>query len=282
MRSTAQVKGEVEELTARLQTLNETIEKKQRDRSILTISHTALVESNIGKERLPKSLERQRELLLALDLEIETLERVKGNLETKLAQLQSEVARAELYEQEVSGYSEAEQEFVEMTDSLFKEIEQVNEAIDSFRARVEVFLKNSGNPLEVLKPLLEDPALSGLSLEGFFAGEIRQARPGENAVFIRNLVQPYRDLPKKLPLPGKLDESWRLLSDRLQLILRAAGALVPREARYAPSEERVPQVDQQSSQTIHLNPMNVVPPDPHKQREREAKQRVRAMWSAGG
>ena len=56
------------------------MEKKQQELAKLKESHVQLVESRIGRERLPKSIGKQRQSMLSLSLEIENLEVIKGNL----------------------------------------------------------------------------------------------------------------------------------------------------------------------------------------------------------
>jgi chromosome segregation ATPase len=97
MRDSDQIRAEISEVQARLETVGQDIQRKQQDLTKLKDSHVQWVESNIGKERLPKSVGKQRQSLLTLGLEIENLEVVRDKIEGKLADLQRELYRSELY-----------------------------------------------------------------------------------------------------------------------------------------------------------------------------------------
>ena len=98
MRDSDQIRAEISEVQARLEIVGQEIQKKQQELAKLKDSHFQWVESNIGKERLPKSIGKQRQSMLTLNLEIENLEVVRDKIEGKLAQLQTELAPSELFE----------------------------------------------------------------------------------------------------------------------------------------------------------------------------------------
>jgi len=279
MRASEEIRAEISEIKGKLETLTQSMEKKQQDLVKLRESHVQLVESRIGRERLPKSIGKQRESLLSLSLEIENLEVVKGNLESKLADLQQELYRSELYENQVQAYKQAEHDFSEKTEVLIQEFIDLNKQIQSCKHSVEKFMQESGNPLEILRSLLNDPALSGLSMRDFFLGHIVEGGSDGNASFVQELVQVYRELSRKLPAPSNIKSDWVQLSNHLDLISQTANDLTPRSVRYIVSNQSPPPA-QKTSQTVHINPRNLIAVEADRKREIEAmerKQHVRTI-----
>jgi len=271
MRPTEEITGDIGETKTKLETLDQSLQKKQQQLGKLKESHVKLVESRLGRERLPKSIGKQRESMLGIGLEIENLEVIKDNLQERLAHLQTELSRAELYENTLQAYRQAEQLFAEKAEMVIQEIIDLNRRLQSARESVEAFLQGSENPLEILKSLLSDPALSGLSLRDFFLGHSVKGRPEENAAFVQELVQVYRELARKLPMLTEVKDSWVALSNHFDFIARTASDLTPRKVKY--TTEPSPAPAQKHSQTIQTNPRNLALVDAHKQREVEAIQR---------
>jgi len=269
MRASEEIKQEITETQSKLQTLHQSIEKKQRELAKLKESHVQLVESRIGRERLPKSIGKQRESLLSLSLEIENLEGVRGKIEDKLADLKQELARVNLYENQLKQYHEAEKRLLDMATSVVNEIDELNARMDLCRASIEEFLGQPSNPLEILKSILSDPSLSGLSVARFFNGDIAQVEVGENESFIREIVAGYGQLPRKLPILTNVKDSWIALSNYFDFMSRAGGALIPPTFKYVSTEQKSVSPSPNRSQSVPVSPRNLVHIDAHKQREKD-------------
>jgi hypothetical protein len=217
--------------------------------------------------------------MLTLSLEIENLEVVGDKIEGKLAQLQTELARSELFENTLQTYKQGEHEFTEKAEMVIQEFIDLNKRMLSCKNSIEEFLNQSSNPLEILRSLLNDPALSGLSLRDFFLGHITEAGSEENATFVQELVQEYRELSRKLPAPSNIKSDWVQLSNHFDLISRTANDLTPRSVRYIVSNQSPPPA-QKTSQTVHINPRNLIAVEADRKREIEAmerKQHVRTI-----
>jgi len=272
MRSTEEIRAEITQTAEKLETVGQDILSKHKEVKKLKENHTQWLTSNIGKERMPKSLAKQRDSLLSLALEIENLESVKCNLESKLADLKREHARAMLFDNNLAAYQTAERSFVEKAEMVIQEFIDQNKRMLSCKNSIEEFLNQSSNPLEILRSLLNDPALSGLSLRDFFLGHIVEAGSEENATFVQELVQVYRELFRKLPAPSNIKSDWVRLSNHFDLISRTANDLTPRSVRYIVSDQSPPPT-QKTSQTIHINPRNLIAVEANRKREIEAMER---------
>jgi hypothetical protein len=271
MRDSDQIRAEISEVQARLETVGQDIQRKQQDLTKLKDSHVQWVESNIGKERLPKSVGKQRQSLLTLGLEIENLEVVRDKIEGKLADLQRELYRSELYEHQVQAYKQAEQQFADKAEMVLQEIVDLNKRMQSCKESVEKFMQESGSPLEILKSLHNDPALSDLSLRNFFAGQIVEIGSDGNAIFVQELVKVYRELSQKLPILNSIKSDWVQLSNHLDFMSRTANDLTPRSIRYNVSDQSPPPA-QKTSQAIHIQSRNLAV-DANRKRELDAVQR---------
>jgi len=267
MRASEEIKQEITVTKSKLQALNQSIEKKQQELARAKESHFQLVRSRIGRERLPKSIGKQRESMLSLSLEIENLGVVKGNLESKLTDLKQELARANLYENQLKQYHETKKRFLDTAALLLNEIDELNARMDLCRASIEDFIGQSGNPLEILKSLLSAPSLSGLSVAKFFNGEIGEAEAGENESFIREIAAGYGQLPRKLPILSDLKDSWIALSNYFDFISRAGGALIPRTVKHVSTGQKSAPPSPNRSQSVPVNPRNLAFFDANEQRQ---------------
>lgn len=257
MRKPDDIREEISTALAKLKTIRQDIQKKHREQAKLKESHVRLVENTVGRQRMPKSLEKQRNSLLTVTLEIEGLEGARVNLETKLTDLQIELTRAELYPR-VKAYRQAEQQLVDKAEMVVQEIVGLNKQMQLCKESVEEFLEEAGNPLEILRSLVNDPALSGLSHRAFFVGEITEAGSEENAIFMKELVQVYREFLRKLPTQADIHDSWVMLSNYFDFITLASSELIPRTMNYSVSDQSPPPA-QKSSQAIHIHPKNLAP-----------------------
>jgi DNA repair exonuclease SbcCD ATPase subunit len=260
MKSSEEIQAEIEETQRKLSTLERTLRAKENELAKLRDSHAQMVERTIGRGRMPRSLGKQRESLLALTMEMEGLESAKVNLQGKLTQLQLDLARAHLYETAVADYTEAERRFVEMAEALFLEIRELNQSVANCKTTIDEFLSQPANPVEIISSVINDPALSGLSLEKFFEGEIVQAEPGENDSLVQAIAQKYRKTLLSLPALDSIEYLWVTLSDRLEFVSRAASGLVPRHVKFVPSKpEQSKRPPKLHSRSININPKNLAP-----------------------
>jgi hypothetical protein len=103
----------------------------------------------------------------------------------------------------------------------------------------------------------------------FENGEIAEAAAGENESFIREIAAGYGQLPRKLPILTDFKDSWIALSNYLDFISRAGGALIPRTVKHVSTGQKSAPPSPNRSQSVPVNPRNLVHIDAHKQREQD-------------
>jgi hypothetical protein len=167
-------------------------------------------------------------------LEIEGLERAKGMSENAVADDENRLQLAELYQNVVKQYQQAELVYFKKAEVLMSEIQELNKMTEKLCASVDSFLEYTENPVQILRSLLTNPAMVGLSIRKFLGGEIVEASRGENGTFVDQLASQYAQIARSIPELRSFDNSWTTLSDNLDSMTREANTLVPREVKYLP------------------------------------------------
>jgi hypothetical protein len=134
-------------------------------------AHAKHVAATAGRQRYPKSLSVQRDSLLRLKLEIEGLEGAEKIAEEKLEEAQTKLHLVQLYENAVKPYQQAEEVYFEKAEELIDAVEALNEKTEAVHVLVDNFLKQTGNPVAILRGLLSNQAMAGLSIKKFLDGD---------------------------------------------------------------------------------------------------------------
>jgi hypothetical protein len=219
---------------SRLEDIKAELTKKQAEYDSAKQAHAKHVASTTGRKRYPRSLNVQREALLRLKMEIEGLEGAKAIAEEKLADVQTTLHLVQIHEIFAKPYQQAEQVYFNRTQKVIAAVDDLNERTAAVCVLVDKFLEQSGNPVGMLKVLINDPALSNLSLKKFIDGEIAEATAGENDRFLDDLATKYAEIARRLPEVETAQDSLETLSDHFDSMNREANALVPRHVKYIP------------------------------------------------
>lgn len=230
-----QAQKDVENVKTNLESIRLDLVKKRAEYNAAEESHVQHVAKTAGRQRYPRSLQVQRESLLRLRLEIEALEKAEKIAEEELEEAKNTLHLAELYQNVVKPYQQAERAYFEKANEVIAAVDELNKMTVAVCGLVDKFLEQSGNPVGILRSLVNDPALSGLSLEKFLGGEITKEIPGENDAFLDSIAIKYGQIAQRLPEVKTTQNSIESLSDHFYSINTDANSLVPRHVKYIPA-----------------------------------------------
>jgi DNA repair exonuclease SbcCD ATPase subunit len=164
MRAVAEIEEEIAEISGKIAIVDRKLREKSTELESLRRANANLVEANIGKQRMPRSLETQRRIIFEVNQQIEELGFAKESLEEKLDEAQEELRYAVIYRQ-IEACRENDEVFFGRMNRTVDAISQVGESVTAFKKEVEQ-LEKAGLPLHELLPLLKELA-GKISLSAF-------------------------------------------------------------------------------------------------------------------
>jgi hypothetical protein len=202
MKSVAECRVIIEDITQKIEAVEDSISQKKAEIEKLKRSNAKLVEMNIGKAHQPKSLSTQRKLIFDKRQQIEVLEFAEKSLRERLEGAEQELRYTEIYDA-VVGYRESEKIFLDRVRDINETILNIATAIESFGEKVDQ-LKTTGHPLQILLPILNQ--LKGKVDVREFINNGRIAPPnGRDNDFIDEFHGLYKNLGNDIPAVGDLN-----------------------------------------------------------------------------
>lgn len=222
MKSTADCEKAVEDLNTKLQETVSMLASRQEELDSLREKNVKLLELNLGKERLPKSIRVQRRNMLDLEQRIEELKSVKASLESRLPAAEEELSLAKLQDR-LRAFKESEGAFFEIVNDAFTSLASIGHGIQALKENVRR-LARCEHPANILLPVLQE--LKGkLCLQDFVEkAEVSLPDPKDNA-FIDSMMAKYRNLQRELPATGDLNQIALALVNQLSWISAQAAEL---------------------------------------------------------
>jgi archaellum component FlaC len=275
MKSSHELTKEILDIEQKISTLNEQITNLQVKMEKARDDHARVIEQSLKSKKLevgsPGDLWEQ---YVGAGLQADALEVAKTKLEARLNQAQSELGVVRLYESTIQAFKKEESDFIDNVKRIEKSISALNKNLDALAETIDIFMQEAGNPLDAVESLLKNPLLAGLSLQAFLVGEIRQATPNENDDFIATIGRKYLQLANGLPRLRNIEDSWMLLSNRLDALARQAQGLIPHRLKYHHAPQPRPRTEIETGSTIRIP----IKPPPKKLNwgEKKAKELRRA------
>jgi chromosome segregation ATPase len=222
MKSKADCEKAVEGLSTKLQETVSMLASRQTELDFLKEKNVKLLELNLGKERLPKSISVQRRNILDLEQRIEELKAVKASIQKKLLAAKEDLNLARLQDR-LLAFKESEETLFEVINNAFISLSSIGHGIHALKENVRK-LARSEHPANILLPVLQE--LKGkLCLQDFVEkAEVSPPDPKDNA-FIDSVIAKYRDVQRELPVMGNLNMSVLALVNRLSWISAQAAKL---------------------------------------------------------
>lgn len=251
----------------------------------LSINYAELTAAHTGKTRRPKAFKVQEKNLAAKKLKISALEHSIELYTDKQEEVQRMLHLATLYETEASAFLKAEDQFAVTAEAVADAASQLKMTANRYCGLVERLVAEAGLTVEHVKVVLEDSAMSGVSLREFLRhGEVEEA---ESDDFVQSLGNRYREIASNVKLLdaeciSELQRWSKVLSEWVTIVgtsrwpdvvHEGATSLVPKSLKYAQTgaEPGIKIV----SQTIRIP--TTPPIDYAAKKEFDAIQRNRAM-----
>jgi hypothetical protein len=196
MKSVSECEKAVKELTDKMNMVEASINDKEKEIAFQKEVNAKLVEATIGRKRMPKSLESQRQSIFKLNQEIEELEFARGSLEIKISEAKRQLHFAQVYTK-VEAYKETEVVFFEKVNEIKEFLISLDKKILDFKEKVGD-LKTFGHPLYQLQTILKELRVDNVSLCAFEQGKVED-HSQEDDQYLNAIVNKYRSLQRELP-----------------------------------------------------------------------------------
>jgi chromosome segregation ATPase len=222
MRSTAECEKAVQELRAKIDAAASAIASRQAELDSLKDRSVKLLEQNLHKERLPKSIRVQRRNMLDSEQRIEELKAVRASLEGRLSAAAEELSLARLQERVIE-FKQSEEAFFEAVKEAFGSLSNVGDSIECLKENV-MRLGRCVHPVNKLLPVLKE--LKGKLCLQDFVEKAEAASPDPKDIeFIDSMMAKYRNLQRELPALGDLNGIGLALVNQLSWISSQAAEL---------------------------------------------------------
>lgn len=256
MKSSEEMTREILRLESQISTINEQIANYEEKKRRAENEHTKAIQNGLKSGEFDDGPGPGDAFAKALNhgLRAKALRKAKLDLEAKLDQAKAHLDLARLFESIIPHIEDIEPIFHENLRAIENGIKALNEKLNYLSETIEIFMRETVNPLDAIEALLKNPLLSGLSLQAFFTGVIQQATAHENDDFIQAIGRKYLQLANGLPRLRDIEDSWMLLSNRLDNLARQAQNLIPHRLKYISTPQPKPKPQHGSTTRIAPKP----------------------------